>query len=232
MTKKKPEKSELEKRWEAEIAAEEAARESGESSAAAEAMEDEPAHEQPEGPSAEEAWNAEREQLTDQILRARAEFDNYRKRTARDLERIRKTAAEALIRDLLPVVDHLELALRHAEDAESGLAEGVDLVLKQFQDVLQKQGLREIPAVGCPFDPNIHEALMQREDLDVPLHTVLEAFQKGYMLGEMVLRPAKVIVSSGGPEREVGEGEASDEGSAGLWESEENTVKANVERPE
>lgn len=145
------------------------------------------------------ALERERSELADQVLRARADFDNYRKRMARDAERIRQTAAEGLIRDILPVVDHLELALKHAEDHPGALGEGVAMVLRQFQEALGKHGLEPIPSVGEPFDPNVHEAVMQRESAEVPPESVVEEFQKGYRLGQMVLRPAKVVVSLGAP---------------------------------
>jgi molecular chaperone GrpE len=144
-----------------------------------------------------QALQKERDNWADQLLRARAEFDNYRKRMARETERIRQVAAKGLIRDILPVVDHLELAMKHADDHPGALAEGVAMVLRQFQEALGKHGLQPIPAVGEPFDPNVHEAVMQRESKDAPPESVLEEFQKGYRLGQMVLRPAKVVVSVG-----------------------------------
>lgn len=156
------------------------------------------------------ALEKERAELADQLLRARADFDNYRKRMARDAERIRQTAAEGLIRDILPVVDHLELALKHAEDHPGALGEGVAMVLRQFQDVLGRHGLEAISAVGEPFDPNVHEALMQRETADAPPECVVEEFQKGYRLGQMVLRPAKVVVSVGAPAATAPETSADD----------------------
>jgi molecular chaperone GrpE len=139
----------------------------------------------------------ERDQLKDQLLRARAEFDNFRKRSARDNERIRKTAAEALVRDLLPVMDHLELALKHADRASLAMAEGVEMVTRQFAEVLSKHGVEPIPSVGEVFDPNVHEAMMQRPDEEAAPNTVVEEFQRGYRMGDLVLRPAKVVVCSG-----------------------------------
>ena len=143
------------------------------------------------------ALEAERDALQDQLLRARAEFDNYRKRTAREIERIRKTAAESLVRDLLPVVDHLELALQHADEASRAVTEGVEMVARQFTEVLSRHGVEPIPALGEPFDPNVHEAMMQRPDAEAAPNIVLEEFQRGYRMGEVVLRPSKVVVSSG-----------------------------------
>jgi len=140
---------------------------------------------------------AECEQLRLQLLRARADFDNYRKRMAREAEQTRKKAAENLIRELLPVVDNLERALDHAEDRGSGLAQGVDMVLKQFAAVLQSKGLDPIPAAGEPFDPNVHEALAHQPSEEIDADTVIEEYQRGYRLGDFVLRPSKVVVSSG-----------------------------------
>ena len=161
------------------------------------------------------ALRKERDDLADQLLRARAEFDNYRKRMAREAERTRQVAAESLIRDMLPVVDHLELALKHADDHPGALGEGVSMVLRQFQESLGKHGVQPIPAVGQPFDPNVHEAVMQRESEDAPPDSVVEEFQKGYRLGQMVLRPAKVVVSVGASPSASFANERADEPPAG-----------------
>lgn len=150
-----------------------------------------------------EARTAERDELDDQLLRARAEFDNFRKRTQRDIERIRKTAAEALIRELLPVLDNLERAREHANEMSGGLAEGVELVLSQFHEVLTGQGLAPIPALGETFDPKVHEALAQLPSGEYPADTVMEEYERGYRLGDYVLRVAKVVVSSGPPQQET-----------------------------
>lgn len=199
------EKTELEKRWEAEQEAKAAGTAETAAPEDVESAKDEGAP--VETAIAEETkaqlqtLENEAAQLRDQLLRARAEFDNYRRRTARETERIRKTAGESVIADLLPVLDHLELALQHTDSSEGSLAEGVRLVMKQAYDVLGRHGLEPIAAAAEAFDPNIHEAVMQREDVSVPEHTVLEVFQGGYRLGGHVLRPAKVVVSTGGPER-------------------------------
>jgi len=140
----------------------------------------------------------ERDQLKDQLLRARAEFDNFRKRMARDSEQIKKTAAAELIRDLLTVADNLELALEHAADPDDNLAKGIHMVAKQFTEILQKSGLEPIPSQG-EFDPNVHEAIMQQPSEEHPPNHIVTEFQRGYRLGEKVLRPSKVVVSSGPP---------------------------------
>jgi molecular chaperone GrpE len=140
---------------------------------------------------------AERDGLKDQALRARAEFDNYRKRMARETDRIRKIAAEGLIRDLLPTLDHLELALSHVEDKSDDFAQGVELIVKQFIDVLSDKGVEPIPAKGEPFDPNVHEALTHQPSDEYPADMVMEEFKRGYRLGDFTLRPSQVVVSSG-----------------------------------
>ncbi len=139
----------------------------------------------------------DRDSFKDQLLRLRAEFDNYRKRMAREAKHTRETAAEEALLDMLPVLDHLELALQHAADDSGTLAEGVELVLKQMQDALSKHGLKHIPALGEVFDPNVHEALMQVESDEYDEGIVAQEFLKGYMLARKVLRPAKVVVSKG-----------------------------------
>lgn len=140
---------------------------------------------------------AERDALRDQLLRARAEFDNYRKRVSRDMDQLRKTAAESLIRDMLPVVDNLERALAHADQKDNPLVQGVDMVMKQFASVLTGRGLEPVPALGVAFDPNVHEALAYQPSDEHPENTVMLEYERGYKLGDQIIRPAKVVVSSG-----------------------------------
>lgn len=157
--------------------------------------EDASASEEPLDPI--EALQRECEELKDKFLRSRAEFDNYRKRTSREVERIRKSAAESVIHDLLPVLDNLELALQHGGEASGPLTEGVTLVLRQMIEILEKCGLEAIEAQGQPFDPNIHEAVSQMASDEVAKDSVVVEYQRGYKLGGQVLRPSKVVVSSG-----------------------------------
>ncbi len=180
------EKTELEKKWEANAAAdaEDPADSNGDSEAALDA-----------DPAAQLA--SENEELKDQLLRARAEFDNYRKRVARDAERTRKLAAESLIRDLLPIVDSIELALNHKDSNPEALAEGVEMVGKLFHETLTRNGLEPIAAVGETFDPELHDAMLRQPDDSAPVDTVVQEFQKGYRIGDVVLRHAKVVVSAG-----------------------------------
>lgn len=136
----------------------------------------------------------ELEELKDRYLRVCAEFDNYRKRTAREIKEIRETATEHLIKDLLPVLDNFERALQHIPDPEDAFASGIRMVFSQLKDALVARGLLPIEAIGQPFDPNVHEALAQIES-EQPEGTVVQEYQKGYLLGKRVLRPAKVVVS-------------------------------------
>ncbi|HXY55297.1 MAG TPA: nucleotide exchange factor GrpE [Nitrospirota bacterium] len=134
----------------------------------------------------------------DKYLRLYAEFDNYRKRMQRDLADFRKYANEQLALELLSVADHLGLALKHAADSGEtvqGLREGVELVLKQLRDVLEKFGVKAFSAAGQPFDPAQHDAMMQTITDEVPENTVVDVMQEGYLYHDKVLRHAKVSVS-------------------------------------
>lgn len=157
--------------------------------------------------SLEEALRQELAEVKDQMLRTRADFDNYRKRMAREMERVRKTAAEMLIHDILPGIDNLDLALQHVEDKSTGLAQGVQMVFKQIQDALVVHGLKPIEALGQPFDPNLHEAVSQIPSDQYEKGRVAQVFQIGYTLGDVVLRPSKVVVSTGACDAEPGSAE-------------------------
>lgn len=137
-------------------------------------------------------------EANDKYLRTYADFDNYRKRMQRDLADFRKYANEQLALELLTVVDHLGLALKHtgeAGEAAKGLQQGVELVYKQILDALEKFGVKRFSAEGETFDPEKHAAIMQVDSNDVPANTVVQVFQDGYMYHEKVLRHAKVGVS-------------------------------------
>mgnify|MGYP000548419256 CR=1 FL=1 len=144
-----------------------------------------------------DALLAERDAQKDQFLRARADFDNSRKRLLREMEQIRRMASERLVQDLLPVLDNLERAVEHAEAEPSGLIEGVAMVAKQFRDVLGRHGVEPIPAAGLPFDPDCHEAVACIETADCPPDHVAQEMLKGYRMGGSVIRPAKVVVGKG-----------------------------------
>jgi molecular chaperone GrpE len=151
----------------------------------------------PETPSAEEQLKAEVARLKDQLLRLAADFDNFRKRSRREIGDSERKAREDLIRDLLPVFDNLERAIAHggsATDVQS-LAEGVQMVGKQFLDTLSRMGVERVPTVGVAFDPNIHEAIQHMETADHPPGCVAAEIVGGYKLGERLIRPAMVVVA-------------------------------------
>ena len=143
------------------------------------------------------AKTREASEAYDRMLRVSAEFENYRKRSSREMEDFRKYANEALLRDLLPVVDNLERALEVPVDGQVNdpLRQGIELTLKEVQKVLERFVVRPIDAQGQPFDPAFHEAMMQEENSTVPENTVIRQFQKGYTIHDRLLRPAMVIVA-------------------------------------
>jgi molecular chaperone GrpE len=139
---------------------------------------------------------AERDEYLDQLRRVAAEFENYRKRVARDQADLAARAHERLMKALLPVVDDLERALVAADEhQEAKLEEGVALVARALRDALAREGLTEIETDGS-FDPHVHEALLTQPS-DAEEGAVIEVLQKGYRLGDQVLRPARVVVSQG-----------------------------------
>jgi len=150
-----------------------------------------------------EQAKAEAAQNYDRWLRAAAELDNYHKRVARQMEALVRTATEDLVVQLLPVLDDLERALDHTPEGEEGrktFVDGVRIIYENFRKVLAGQGVSSIGEVGEEFDPECHEALMQVEDPEHPPGTVSQVVQKGYKMGDKVIRHAKVIVSKGGEE--------------------------------
>lgn len=134
----------------------------------------------------------------DRLLRLSAEFENYKKRSSRELADFRKFANELIIKDLLGVIDNLERALASAADQEGNadsIAEGVELTLKEIFKILEKNGVTPIAAEGEAFDPTYHQAVMQQETADHPPNTVVQELQKGYLLHNRLLRPSMVAVS-------------------------------------
>jgi molecular chaperone GrpE len=165
--------------------------------AEAEAVEKPPA---PEAPAADaEARLAEAEAKRDEYLadlqRVAAEYENYRKRAVREQERLVAHAHERLVLELLPILDDLERTLEAAErHEEAALVEGVRLVESSLRRVLEKEGLVEIDT-DCPFDPHVHEALLAKPEDGAEPGSVVEVVQRGYRLGDRVVRPARVIVA-------------------------------------
>ena len=147
------------------------------------------------------ALQAERDGLFDQLQRLAAEFDNFRKRAAREQGEVVAHANERLVKELLPVLDDLGRALDAAEEhQEAQLEEGVRLVQRSLATLLEREGLAEIETEG-QFDPHVHEALLAQPS-ELAEGAILEVIQKGYRLGDRVLRPARVVVSAGVPSEE------------------------------
>jgi len=150
------------------------------------------------GPESEiDVIRDELEEAKDKYLRALADFDNYRKRVAREKEQYIQCANEELIKSFLEVVDNLERALEASSKNTNyeALARGVDLTLQRLKEILSGEGLCHIECMDLPFDPNYHEAVMALEKEGAEAETVIEETQKGYTLKGKVIRPSKVVVS-------------------------------------
>jgi molecular chaperone GrpE len=149
------------------------------------------------------ALEAERDEHLNDLKRVAAEFENYRKRVSRDQESLVARAHERLVKELLPVLDDLERALAAAEEHEEAkLEEGVRLVHRELRSALDREGLAEIETNGH-FDPHVHEALLTQPS-EAAEGSVLEVIQKGYKLGDHVLRPARVVVAAPQGEADAG----------------------------
>ncbi len=137
------------------------------------------------------------EDAQQRALRAQADFDNYRRRTIKEKEELAQYASMKLITELLPVIDNFERALTAAQTAEDkdSFIKGVDMIFRQFNQVLQQEGLAQMETVGQPFNPDFHQAIMQVESDEHEEGIVVEEVQRGYMLKDKVLRPAMVKVS-------------------------------------
>jgi molecular chaperone GrpE len=154
-----------------------------------------------EEPSA--ALLEERDKLRDQLLRTAADFDNFRKRTRKDLEDAERRGKEHVIREVLPVLDNLERALGASATLSAGasaaevnaIIDGVKMVLKLFEDQAGRMGLSKVKTVGERFDPGIHDAIQQVETDKHPAGTVIQESVAGYRLGDKLVRPAMVVVA-------------------------------------
>lgn len=184
-----------------------------------------PAHGEEAAPENDRSAQAEvqikeLQELQDRYVRLVAEFDNYRKRVVRERGELMRTAHEGLLLELLPILDNLERGLAAARvssessRAQEAMVEGVEMTLRLFKGVLEKEGLKEIESVGRQFDPTVHHAVEQVQTNDHPESTVVEEVLRGYLLDHKVLRPALVKVSTapapggeseGQSEREDGE---------------------------
>jgi molecular chaperone GrpE len=152
----------------------------------------------------------EKDETWDRLLRTAAEYENYKKRSKRDVSDAAKRAEDRVVLECLPVIDNLERALAHAEEEEGALVDGVRMVYKQFLTMLEKFDIRPFDSVGEPFDPELHEAIQQIPS-DMPSGVVCHELQRGYKRTERLVRPAMVVVSSGPAAGAEEESEASEE---------------------
>ncbi|HEX2676520.1 MAG TPA: nucleotide exchange factor GrpE [Polyangiales bacterium] len=143
------------------------------------------------------ALTAERDQFREQLLRTAADFENFRKRTRRELEDAKMRGKDDAVKEILPVFDNLERAVAAADTAQSvgSVVEGVKMVLKLFQDTAERMGLKRVPTVGQRFDPQMHEAIQQKETDEAPAGSIIAEIMPGYMFGQRLLRAAMVVVA-------------------------------------
>jgi molecular chaperone GrpE len=153
---------------------------------------------------------AEAARMKDALLRTAADFDNFRKRSRREIEDAKRNGREDLLRAILPVFDNLERAIHSAGRATDvkSVADGLSMVQRQFVDSLGREGIARVPTVGRPFDPAVHEAIQQVETAEHAPGTVLAEVQPGYTQGERLVRAAMVVVAKAKPE-DVGESDKS-----------------------
>ena len=145
-----------------------------------------------------EAKEKEAEENYDRLLRLSAEFENYKKRSSREIEEFRKFANQSLIKEMLSVVDNLELAMNSTnshEDIDKDLLQGLEMTHREILKVFEKFNVKPIDAKGQPFDPTFHEAVMQEETNDYAKNTVINEMQRGYMIHDRLLRPSMVVVA-------------------------------------
>ena len=136
----------------------------------------------------------------ERLLRTTADFENFKKRAAREKQDALKFANESLIQKLIPLLDNFDMALAAVQNGQTGAASsslqsGINMILQQFKSALTEAGLEEVDATGKPFDPNLHEAISQQETAEVPEGHVVQQLRKGYKLRDRLLRPASVIIA-------------------------------------
>ncbi len=160
-----------------------------------EAQEEKPKQEEPKQPTPEEIIA----ELNDKLLRLHADFDNYRKRMAREASETRERSKIAVITEFLPVYDFYNMAMKHAatSDDVNAIKQGMQMILNEFKRALDSFSIKEIPTEGKSFDPRYHEATKTEPNESVPEGTIIAQWKPGYMMGERLIRPAMVVVSSG-----------------------------------
>lgn len=156
---------------------------------------------QPE-PDPLEVAKAEAARIRDQLLRTAADFDNFKKRTRREVSDAESRGRDEVFRELLPVFDNLERAVQHSEGTTDiqALADGIRMVMRQFVDTLGRMGIERVSSVGQPFDPSLHEAIQHMETTEYPPGTIAAEAQPGYRQGDRLLRPALVVVAKAPPD--------------------------------
>ena len=160
-----------------------------------EASKEEPKPEESKQPTPEEIIA----ELNDKLLRLHADFDNYRKRMAREANETRERSKIAVITEFLPVYDFYNMAMKHAATSDdlNAIKQGMQMILNEFKRALDSFSIKEIPTEGKPFDPRFHEATKTEANESVPEGTIIAQWKPGYMMGERLIRPAMVVVSSG-----------------------------------
>lgn len=143
----------------------------------------------------EEAQKQAKDNL-DKYIRQLAEFENFRKRSNSEKTAMYSNGVRDTVEKLLPVIDNFERAVEAADDKEDPMYKGVEMILKQFMEILENLGVKEIHSKGEPFDPNVHSAVMHIDDESCDENVVVEVFQKGYTLGDKVIRPSMVKVAN------------------------------------
>jgi molecular chaperone GrpE len=161
-----------------------------------------------------EKAHAERNRMREQLLRIAADFDNFRKRSRKEIEEVRRRTIEDTLREVLPIVDNLERAVSAMTDATevSAVTDGVHMVLRGFEDIASRLGLKRVTTVGNLFDPTCHDAIQQEETNAHAPGTIVGEVVPGYYLGERLLRPAMVVVARPPTETSDQEGPAAAEG--------------------
>jgi len=159
--------------------------------------EDETGEEAESEPSDLEKAHAERDRMREQLLRIAADFDNFRKRSRKEIEEVRRRTIEDTLREVLPIVDNLERAADSMAGATdvSAVSDGVRMVLRGFDDIANRLGLKRVSTVGNQFDPTCHDAMQQEETNEHAPGTIVSEVIPGYFLGERLLRPAMVVVA-------------------------------------
>lgn len=151
--------------------------------------------ERPEETAEDNDLKAKAEEYLQLLQRVQADFDNFRRRTAQERQETAKYCSQRLATGLLPVLDNFERALKAEGEDLQGFRNGIELIYRQLRDVLEKEGVKSMEAVGSQFDPNLHEAVMQEQSDQYDDNVVMEEFQKGYLLADRVIRPAMVKVA-------------------------------------